>query len=213
MSTTVGIYHGAGTAMFWIRRGLFGTMALATAVIILGVSVLVSADSGRAENGTVAVVVNATGEAKQKIEYYLPYPGVLPDSPLYKVKMVRDRISMWLTFGEEKKAERELLYADKRINAAVVLSEGGKKSLGVSTATKASKYLYGSFVKLEKAAKSGKDVKSMLLKLGKASAKHAEILEKMAMETDGGDRAALVQSLALARLVSERSGQLILDRK
>jgi hypothetical protein len=97
------------------------------------------------------------------MEYYLPYPGILPDSPLYKIKALRDKIDLWFTFNPVEKATKELQYADKRINAAIFLMQGGKASLGVSTATKAEKYLESAAGLAVGEEKSGKDVKSLLL--------------------------------------------------
>src|SRR3989304_6415715 len=50
-----------------------------------------------------------------KIVYQLPYPGILPDHPLYTLKAVRDRIQVFLTRDNLKKAEIYLLYSDKRL--------------------------------------------------------------------------------------------------
>lgn len=100
-----------------------------------------------------------------KVEYYLPYPGILPDSPFYKIKMVRDWLSLRLTFDKKEKAQKELLFADKRINAAKSLFEGGKKELAKTVATKAEKYL-------QQAREHGADV-------SKAVLKHNEILTEL----------------------------------
>ncbi|MCX6816673.1 MAG: DUF5667 domain-containing protein [Candidatus Beckwithbacteria bacterium] len=75
-------------------------------------------------------------------DYYLPYPGALPDHPLYWLKMVRDRIQLLLTTNTLAKAEKLLLYADKRLGAGWALVEGNKQALGMTTLTKAEKYLY-----------------------------------------------------------------------
>ena len=55
----------------------------------------------------------ATVSSSPKINYFLAYPGILPDNPLYKLKMVRDRIWEWLTTGRLEKANLFLLYAEK----------------------------------------------------------------------------------------------------
>src|SRR3989304_3402352 len=74
-------------------------------------------------------------------DYYLPYPGILPDHPLYWLKMVRDRVQLVVTTNNLGKAERLLQYADKRLGAAWALIDGNKKPLGMTTLTKAEKYL------------------------------------------------------------------------
>lgn len=104
----------------------------------------------------------------QNVDYYLPYPGILPDHPLYWLKMVRDRVGLVLTTAETAKAEKLLLYADKRLGAAWALIEGNKVPLGVSTLTKAEKYLEQA-VRLRDSF-TDKD------KLDKAIKKHLEVL-------------------------------------
>ena len=104
----------------------------------------------------------------QPVDYYLPYPGILPDHPLYWLKMVRDRVGLLITVGNQAKAEKLLLYADKRLGAAWALVDGNKVPLGVSTLTKAEKYL-------EQAVIRGGD-DSFKTRLGKAILKHREVL-------------------------------------
>jgi len=50
---------------------------------------------------------------KQSIDYTLPYPGLLPDNPLYPLKMIRDRIILFLINDSAKRTEYYLLQADK----------------------------------------------------------------------------------------------------
>lgn len=104
----------------------------------------------------------------QSVDYYLPYPGILPDHPLYWLKMVRDRIGLITVTGKTAKAEKLLLYADKRLGAAWALIDGNKLPLGVSTLTKAEKYL-------EQAVQL-RDNFPDKNKLDKAVKKHLEVL-------------------------------------
>ena len=54
------------------------------------------------------------GEEEINIDYYLAYPGkVLPDSPFWPLKALRDRIWLWITTNSSRKAELKLLFADK----------------------------------------------------------------------------------------------------
>lgn len=146
-------------------------------------------------------------EVQPQVMYYLPYPGVLPDSPLYKLKVARDWVRLWLTFDEVQKAQRELLYADKRINAAKALIEGGKPELGVSTATKAEKYLEKAVDSTLTLQQSGKDVKSLLLTLAKATTKHGEVLQQLIPRTSGTDSQSLEGALTLTLSLQEKVAQ------
>lgn len=154
-----------------VRAAAIGSLAAA----VLGGGVLLV--SMLAISPTIVSPHETTsGVTVEKVEYYLPYPGILPDSPLYKLKAVRDRVSLLTTFDPIKKAEKELFLADKRINAAQALYEGGKVDLAISVATKAEKYLASSTANTIKLSDEGKDVKSHLAKLSLASLKHIDLL-------------------------------------
>lgn len=139
-----------------------------------------------------------------KVEYYLVYPGILPDHPLYKIKAVRDRIWLWLTTDLVKKSELLLLYADKRIGASKVLIEGNKIDLGISTVWKAEKYL-------EQAAEKAKEPKDNSLakeqlknRLEKASLKHEEILIELKEKVNPEAKSKIEEVLRFLREIQKR---------
>ncbi len=134
-----------------------------------------------------------------KIDYYLPYPGILPDNILYPLKMVRDRILLFLTFDPVKKAEKLLLFADKRVNAARSLIEGGKIELGISTLTKAEKYLERAINQAEEARKAGKNTFLLDEKLVKATLKHQEVLGEVLEKVPEEAKASIQDALSYSR--------------
>jgi hypothetical protein len=182
-------------------------------VAILIASLVAVTDPSRVyphESGDVEEHENAE---TQTVEYYLPYPGVLPDSPMYKLKAVRDWIWLKVTLDEREKVERELLFADKRINAAVFLIEGGKEALGVTTATKAEKYLESAINRAAKLVAEEKDVKSELGILITASAKHLEILDWVKSRATG-ERVQVIETVWTATKVAhEKAEQALLESK
>lgn len=122
-----------------------------------------------------------TPAAEKGIEYDLTsggriFPGILPDHFLYPLKMIRDRIWLFLTTGPLKKAELLLVFADKRLMASQALIDKGKVDKAVSTATKAEKYLERTIAQEARARSAGKDTNALLEKLSRASLKHEEIL-------------------------------------
>lgn len=187
-----------------LRNALIGC----SAALLFGLAVLLmsvfSVSSPQAAVDADAVTV--------KVEYYLPYPGVLPDSPLYRLKALRDKLQLAVTFDEVRKAEKELLYADKRIGAALVLVEGGKISLGVSTATKAEKYLESAINRAIRLS-SQRDVKSLLLTLTKATTKHQEILEMISAKGGGVEKEVLQRSSEQVGSLREKLSQAMLEAK
>lgn len=114
-----------------------------------------------------------------KVEYYLVYPGILPDQPLYKLKMVRDRIWVWLTTDPVKKAELYLLYADKRLGAGKILIEGNKVSIGISTLWKGEKYLEKVAGEIVKAKARNLSAGLVSQKAKTAVLKHQEVLREL----------------------------------
>ncbi len=136
-----------------------------------------------------------------KIDYYLPYPGLLPDHPLYWLKMVRDRVQLWLTTDNLQKAERLLLYADKRLGAGWALVEGNKPELGITTITKAEKYLEQAVNLAQKLGEEEKEVE-FKTKLAKAIKKHEEVL-RLIKEKTGEELKPIVE------LVGQEASQLL----
>ena len=71
-----------------------------------------------------------------EIDYQLPYPGILPGSPLYSLKMVIDRIMELLISDSLKKANFYVLQADKRLGSSLMLFEKKENVLAETTLSK-----------------------------------------------------------------------------
>ncbi len=146
-------------------------------VLVVGWGVFVRSVAADGElEFTVEEGMEAT-EATEKVEYELPWPGILPDHPLYRLKMLRDRIWGFLIRDPLRKSQWCLLMADKRIWASQMLMEKGKFNLAVTTATKAEKYLERAVGRAFQAEKMGKGNKTFFEKILKASVKHEEMLQ------------------------------------
>jgi hypothetical protein len=64
----------------------------------------------------VVVAKEATGSASiENVEYYLPYPGLLPDNPLYYLKAIRENIQKFFISDPLRKAQFDLLQANKTL--------------------------------------------------------------------------------------------------
>lgn len=165
-----------------IKKITFITAALIFAFGVLGASVIRTCASTTSKNYKITQLEStSSGKAVidssvQKNDYFLAYPGILPDNILYSLKMVRDRIKLFFTIDPLRKVDVLLLYADKRIGAAKALMEKGKASLVITTATKAEKYLERAVNQERVARESGKDTSGQQDKLLKATFKHEEIL-------------------------------------
>lgn len=149
-----------------------------------------SLDSGASESAQTSPESQlASPQPTPPGEYFLPYPGLLPDHFLYPVKMVRDRIQLSLASQPEKKFELYLLYANKRIGAAKVLVFGNKQELGIDTAVKAQGYLSKA---LEAAQRV--DQPDTWYELNQAAKIHQGIIEDMITHV-GNDDISRLQTL------------------
>jgi len=129
---------------------------------------------------------DAAGSNAARVEYNLPYPGMLPDSPLYFLKAFRDRVIATFISDPMKKAEFDLLQADKRLSSAILLFEKGKKELAESTISKGENYFDDGIKNLELARKQGKLNAGFLTSMELSAKKHLEILGNLKEETSGG---------------------------
>ncbi len=171
---------------------VLGVSAVSQVVAVEGVSELAEAEIEVMQEEEVEdfVIAPAMEAETQATDYYLPYPGILPDHPMYWLKMVRDRVQLWLTTSSTSKVSKQLLYADKRLGAGFSLIEGNKISLGVTTLTKAEKYLEQA-VNLAKGLNDDQVDKT---KLAKAVLKHKEVLG-MVKEKVGDEQGQVLNEL------------------
>jgi len=161
----------------FLQNGKVQNLLLIFLVLVIGLGVLTRPALAQEE---LKFEIKGGGEAtesQKKIEYQLPYPGILPDHPLYRLKMVRDKIWGFLIRDPLKKSQWSLLMADKRIWASEMLVDKEKFDLAVSTATKAEKYLEQAVNQAYQAEKMGKGEKAFFEKIQRASLKHEEILQ------------------------------------
>ncbi len=150
--------------------------------------------------------------AQIKVEYALPYPGLLSDSPLYFLKTTRDRIISFLISDPLKKAEFDLLQADKRLAAGIYLSNKNKYELAITTISKGENYFESSLQKAEEAKKQGIAVDSIASSLYHSSLKHQEIIKELEQKTKGDLRAKFAQEVKRA-VEFEKKAKLIISAK
>jgi hypothetical protein len=171
-----------------VKHLLIGLVALVFATGVLVTSVVGTAAQSSSSyqvlpaETTTEPSPEATVNPEPQVDYYLPYPGILPDSFLYPLKMIRDRIWLWLTVEPVRKSEVLLLFADKRLKAGEALIEGGKEALGLETISKGEKYLEQAIIQAEKAKEAGKETAALYEKLAQASLKHQEVLGNLILK-------------------------------
>ena len=158
--------------------------------------------------------VLAFDQVKRKnIDYTLAYPGrILPDSPLWQVKALRDWLWFSVTFNVSRKAELALLFADKRLVGSATLFERKKYELAFSTLTKAEKYLEEAARISEENRKKGIDTSGFDSKLANASLKHREKMEEILLIAPEDVKPQIIKALSYSTQVYAKGRDALLSK-
>ncbi len=113
----------------------------------------------------------------------LPYPGLLPNHPLYPLKQLRDEFMLMTTRAPLQKAQLYLHLADKTVNAANMLTDC---SLSVKTALHSQAYLLDQQEVLQEAKEMGLAPEVAVIEGNKLSMReHARILKGIHKRCNG----------------------------
>lgn len=124
---------------------------------------------------------------QEKVVYNLPYPGILPDHPLYGLKLFRDKIMEIVTRDTIRKTETYLLFSDKRAAMVRFLVEKGKDKLAISTLEEGEEYFSKIPKLLETSKKQGvSPIGELVQRLKLSNIKHREVAETLLKELPQG---------------------------
>lgn len=163
------------------RIGLF-IFAIYLIITITSPVALVHAQEEVVETDTPVGIDTIASEGaltqSARVDYELPYPGMLPDHPLYILKVIRDGIVKILINDSMKRARFSLLSAEKRMYAGKMLVEKKKDVLAIETIGKGNNYLSEAIAAIEvvkKQTPKHTDIRPFLLQFKSATEKHLEI--------------------------------------
>lgn len=131
------------------------------------------------------------------IQYDLAFPGMLPDHPLFKLKILRDRMQLAMTSDPEARIRLLLRFADKRMLAAAILVDKHSWKLAKETVLKAEHYitlLIPEFYNLEQPLDQ-----KLLQKFQTASLKHQEVLAKLRERVPADDQIVFSQVIEFSQ--------------
>ena len=162
-----------------LKKILVTSLFLTFGFLVLVVSILRSASLRHSSNFAPPNSKTDNGQ-KLSVNYYFASAGsVLPDSPLWGVKVLRDKFWLFLTPGPTRKSELNLLFSDKRLMAAKILTQKGKYDLACSTILKSHNYFVEAVNLEDEARKRGDNTDELLLLLTKASLAHKETIQSL----------------------------------
>jgi hypothetical protein len=130
------------------------------------------------------------------VTYDMPYPGLLPDSPLYIIKTTRDQIIGFLISDPYKKASFDLLQSDKRFQAGIMLyqKKPSKKDLVITTISKGQNYLDDAISKVAVAKRQKVETGDLNNKMYLSIKKQEQVLGEIgASDTDLRQRIKFLQ--------------------
>jgi hypothetical protein len=148
-------------------------------IFLLSTLLISSTAFARAQNETPSPIPS-------EVKYELAYPGMLPDNALYKLKVLRDKITLGLIQDPMKKIEQHLLLADKRISMSRMLVDKGNIELAKETALKGENEYTLLVFELKDMGK--KPNKSLFNKLELAALKHQEVLNNIIAKVEEKDK-------------------------
>lgn len=188
-------------------------LAFTTAFLILFISVLRTAEIRYDFNPSLPAKGGVFLDEPERIEYYLPYPGnVLPDSPLWALKALRDRLWYIITTDAGKKADLLLLFADKRLNMALTMFGDRKAEVGFTTLTKAEKYLELASAKEKDNRARGIDTSDFLVRLATAALKHYEIIQTIIRLAPDDARPAILDYESYSQKVYQEARDALMEK-
>lgn len=133
-----------------------------------------------------------TGEiqlATNSSEYKLPHVGMLPDSPFYKLKSLRDRVTLFFISDRERKAEKHLDFADRMLYESLKVAENGNMTVAVHNAFKGEDHMTQLVDSLKASVYSGKELdKDFVARAHEAYTAHQNLLAGIKSRTDDKDQ-------------------------
>jgi len=162
------------------------------AIVTMLFSVFVSA------NRVMAKTENLTGQnefpntpiVSEEIEYALPYPGILPDHPLYLFKQIRDSIMRMFISNPVKQIEFSLLQSDKYLATAMTYADMKKWDRAGQTVIQSQKEMEQAIAGVITARKSDIVVPGhVVVNLERSTVKHTQRIDemkKLSQEKPGG---------------------------
>ncbi len=157
-----------------------------------------AADGGAMEDETGVVV-----------EYVLPYPGILPDHPLFAIKTLRDWIFEQLITDPFRKTEFYILQADKRLSMALAFMDKAKPEGALAAVSDAQGFMEKAIKTVAPLRASGQEVPGHILdRFERSIAKHLEVIGGLSLQGEEQYRASFRGSLDAFKTLAQEAAAL-----
>jgi hypothetical protein len=142
------------------------------------------------------------------VNYDLPYPGILPGSPLYVFKSLRDKVLELVTVDPAKKSEFFLLQSDKFLSSSLLLFKEGDTKLGEESLNKSQDSLEKAVEALILAKKSEKNINDMPSKIKTSAAKQKQEITNISENSTADKKDSFGQYLNKIKQIENRANSL-----
>ena len=140
------------------------------------------------------------------IPYDLPKPGpLLPGNILWPGRVAFDKSKVFFALNSYEKSQIYQQISDQRLSAAQKLFKRGDFELSVTTIEKSEKYLELALLEEKNAHKQGINTVDLLGNISKASLKHREIIEDMALNSPEDARPMVNKTLDITKKLFEET--------
>ncbi len=152
---------------------------------------------------------NPTDDAVKKSEYTLPFPGLLPDHPLYFLKNFRDFLLDKLIVDPIRRSEFYLLQGDKKLAMAIVFIEKGNTTRAEEVLAKSGKHMEQSIGGLATLKLQGKETPGYVVdRITNALIKHEEVLTELVQKAQGNEKENYSTALQFVKKLQGEAGKL-----
>ena len=129
-------------------------------------------------------IPNLPNPSPAPVEYVLPFPGILPDHPLFIIKHFRDQLLFLLITHPVRRVEFAQLQADKYLQMGMYLFNQDKQSKSLKTLTQGAEYLKSVDNQLRKLTKTHEqEAANLNERLERSTRKHLEIIQDLESRT------------------------------
>ena len=152
-----------------------------------------------------AKVSDATPSSANVVEYVLPYPGILPDHPLFALKAVRDWIFERLITDPQRLSEFHILQSDKRLAMAGMFMDQSKPEGAVAAVSQSEEFMKKAIDTAKKVREREGEVPGHILdRLERSVAKHLLLIEEFSVRGEELHNAAFRASLDAFRSLQSK---------
>ena len=149
----------------------------------------------------------------EAVEEPIYTPRLLPDSPFYFLKRIKERIELFLAQAPEAKAEKYAELATRRIAEAKVMIKRNKNQFVVKLMEKHQEHLDKAEKKIEEAREKGKDVERVLAIVAEATSIHQKVLADVYEKVPEQAKEAIEHAMEVSSRGQERALEAISKEK